>query len=193
MQSVKAAFQGYHAADYCYLLKVFFAEVCACGVCPFKQSADNLRHAVEVSRSARAFHDSSHFAKIENASVRLGIYFLGGGYEGIVDAEALQQGAVAVYCAWVGAQVFGVVELCGVDEYADYDYIVFTACAAHQRCVSLMQGSHGRHQAYAFAFVAGGLGQLGQLCRLSDYFHCVYKTICGDVRSARPNQSAKLQ
>ncbi len=126
------AFGGYHAADYGDLLEVFFAEVGPVGADYVEQAAYDLGHAVEVAGTHCSFHDLGYGAEVEDACVGLGVYFFDGGDEGVVDACVGEAPAVGFFGTRVGAQVVGVVELCGVDEYAYDDDVVFATGAVDE-------------------------------------------------------------
>ena len=138
--------------------KSFLAEIGARGTGPFEEAADNLGHAVEVAGTHGALHHGCHLAEVEDAGVFLGIYLLDGGDEGVVHAGGLQLPGVGLFGVGVGAQVLGIVELRGVDEYADYNNVILAACAFHKADVSGVQGTHGGHEAHCLSGLARGLG-----------------------------------
>ena len=95
-----------------------------------------------------AFHYFGHRAEVEDTGVRLGIDFLDGGHKGIVDAFGLEQRAVGLLGARIGAKVVGVVELRGVHEDTHHHHVVLLARAAHKRYVAVVQRAHGGHKTY---------------------------------------------
>ncbi len=65
-----------------------------------------------------------------------------------------QHAQVALECPWIVRDVLGVAELQRVDEDAHHDGVALGPRPGHERKVSLVQGTHGRHQADAGAACA---------------------------------------
>ncbi len=120
-------FELHHASDNCYLLKVFLAEICTCGLCECKELAHYLGNAVEVTWTHGAFHYFGNRAEVENPGVGFGIYFVYRWHEDIVHTAGFEHGAVGLFGSWVRAEVVGIVELSGVYKNTHHYYVVFVA------------------------------------------------------------------
>ena len=137
-----------HRTDDGNLLEVLLTEVSAVGHHPREQFAHDLAHAVKVTRAHGAFHHLLHRTEVKHAGVGLGIDFLDGGHESHVNATGLEHGGIALGGAGIGAQVFLVVELRGVEEATHHNSVVLLAGTVDERLVTLVKGTHGGHQTY---------------------------------------------
>ena len=126
-----------------YLLEILLAEVGSARLDHREQTADHLRHAVEVAGARGTLHDLVYLTEVERARVGLGIYLVDGGHEYYVGAGAFEHAAILFGCSGVVSQIVLIVELRRVDEYAHYDRAVLAACTFHQRAVACMQRPHG--------------------------------------------------
>ena len=136
-----------HTAYDCYLLEVLFSEVCPGGSYIVEEAADNLGNAVEVSRAHGSLHDFGHRAEVEYAFILFGVdfgYFRG---EHHIDTFGFKHDAVGIESARIGGEILWVVELCGVDEYADHYHVVFAPCAVNERTMAGVECTHRGYKA----------------------------------------------
>jgi hypothetical protein len=95
----------------------------------------------------RGFHQRIAAGRFYAVTVAVRIQFGWGGQDYVVDAQGFQEAKVLFLGTGVTVKVFGVVELGGIYEDADDNVVVFRAATLYQRCVTVMEGSHGGHEA----------------------------------------------
>ena len=123
---------GCHALDDGYLLVVFLAEIGAVWTDGCEEFADYLAYSVEVPGAACSFHDGVGRWVGEGAGVGLGIHLFNAGGKCYLCSALLEQLTVCVEGAGVALEIFGVVELGGVEEYADDGDVVLSDGASHE-------------------------------------------------------------
>lgn len=173
--NIVETFQFCHASDHGNLLEVFLTEVSAGGVCPAEELAYDLRHAVEVTGTAGAFHHLGYGTKVKHSCVGLGVDLFYRRNEGIVNTGGLKQSTVGFFGAGIGLQVVGVVKLRGVYEDAYHYYIVFLAGSVDKRHVSGMKCAHSGHQADGLAGLTCCVCELIELAHFTNYFQTLLK------------------
>ena len=110
-----------------------------------EQLAHNLAHAVKMARTHGTFHHLGNWAKMEHTRVGFRINIFDTGHECDVNATRLEHGGIGLGIARIGAQVFLVVELSGVQKHTHHNNVVFAASSFHKRLVTLMQSTHRGH------------------------------------------------
>ena len=162
----------HHGADNSNLLEVLFAEVGPRGLRHLEKFAHHLTHAVEVAGAHFTLHDLHHRTEFKDTFVGLGIHLPHRGHERHICTGLLQQSGIGLGSARIGLQVFGVVELCGVQKHTHNNDIILTASTFHQREVTGVQRAHCRHQADALALLAQRGHKVAQFVYALNNLHC---------------------
>jgi len=107
-----------------------------------------------MTGSISPFHDGFKGAKRELPGIGGGVHFLHGRHEQVVASGLFQHVSVCFRRSGIGFQVFGVVELSGVDKHTGHAGVVFGYAALDKADVPLVQGSHGGNKADGTSFLA---------------------------------------
>ena len=161
----------HQVADDGQLLVVLLTEIGAVGFGKVEQTTHHHGDSREMAGTLRTFHHLLQRTEMVRFLHRFGVHLLDGGDKGDIGAHRSQLLAVGIHRTGILGEVFLVVELDGVDKDADHDKVVFLLCPTYQRKMSVMQGAHGGHQSYRFAFSLGGLHGFFEFRNFSDRFH----------------------
>ena len=128
-----------------------------------------------------AFHHFGNRTKLEHACVGLGINLLDARREGNVRLARLEEPAVRFECPRITFQVLRVIELCRVEEDADYGNVVLLHTSANERSVPFVQSAHGRHKSDGASFTAMLRQTLAKLFNAVYYLHGIEIKRCKDT------------
>ena len=141
----------HHRTDDGNLLKVLLSEVRSVWLHSLEELTDDLRHAVEVSRSEGALHDGGHGPEVEHTRIRLGVHLIDRRHEDIPTARLGQHSGVTLRCARVSLQVVRIVKLRRVDKDTGHAHVVLAHTATDKAQMPRMQCAHRGHQPDASA------------------------------------------
>src|SRR5690606_25827109 len=115
---------------------------------------DYLSHAPEMSRPLRSFEDGFQVSEVERRRLlhTFGIYLAHLRHKDYMTTRTCKQCEVGVGSDRVLAEIFGVIELGRVHKNAAYRVGAVGYRLCHQRAMTCMQSSHGRHKTYLYSF-----------------------------------------
>ena len=133
------------------MLGVLLAEVGQVRLDDVKELGDDGADAAEMLRSGLAAEVVGQFVDVNPGELGLGVHLLDRGDEEKVDAQVVAGLSVGIECAWVGLKVFIGAKLGGVDEDADDGAGALSLGGFDEGEMALVEGTHGGHEADAFA------------------------------------------